>query len=179
MSCANSLINSFVPSRWLGMPALVLASGLILAVAARAETFYDQHVVFDNSSGDQSFYRSEGMVVAPSKLELVDGKFPVDSSGTLPNGKSFATPAEMRAALVSLVPQFARSLVEKLMMYALGRGIAPYDRRTIDQITGRLADQGYPFQTAIYEIVRSAPFQMRRGELIQTQAPANTEEAKK
>jgi hypothetical protein len=109
----------------------------------------------------------------------LDGKFPVDSSGTLPNGKTFSSPEEMRAALVSLVPQFARSLVEKLMMYALGRGIAPYDRRTIDQITGRLADQGYPFQTAIYEIVRSAPFQMRRGELIQTQAPANTEEAKK
>ena len=116
---------------------------------------------------------------AVGKWRTLDGKFPVDSSGTLPNGKTFSSPEEMRAALVSLVPQFARSLVEKLMMYALGRGIAPYDRRTIDQITGRLADQGYPFQTAIYEIVRSAPFQMRRGELIQTQAPANTEEAKK
>jgi hypothetical protein len=116
---------------------------------------------------------------AVGKWRTLDGKFPVDSSGTLPNGKTFATPAEMRAALVSLVPQFARSLVEKLMIYALGRGIAPYDRRAIDQITGRLADQGYPFQTAIYEIVRSAPFQMRRGEFIQTQVPANTEEASK
>ena len=116
---------------------------------------------------------------AVGKWRTLDGKFPVDSSGTLPNGKTFATPAEMRAALASLLPQFARSLVEKLMIYALGRGIAPYDRRAIDQITGRLADQGYPFQTAIYEIVRSAPFQMRRGELIQTQVPANTEEASK
>jgi mono/diheme cytochrome c family protein len=116
---------------------------------------------------------------AVGKWRTLDGKFPVDSSGTLPNGKTFATPAEMRAALVSLVPQFARSLVEKLMIYALGRGIAPYDRRAIDQITSKLADQGYPFQTAIYEIVRSAPFQMRRGELIQTQVPANTEEASK
>ena len=116
---------------------------------------------------------------AVGKWRTLDGKFPVDSSGTLPNGKTFATPAEMRAALASLLPQFARSLVEKLMIYALGRGVAPYDRRAIDQITGRLADQGYPFQTAIYEIVRSAPFQMRRGELIQTQVPANTEEASK
>jgi cytochrome c5 len=116
---------------------------------------------------------------AIGKWRTLDGKFPVDSSGTLPNGKTFATPAEMRAALASLLPQFARSLVEKLMIYALGRGIAPYDRRAIDQITGRLADQGYPFQTAIYEIVRSAPFQMRRGEFIQTQVPANTEEASK
>jgi cytochrome c5 len=116
---------------------------------------------------------------AVGKWRTLDGKFPVDSSGTLPNGKTFATPAEMRTALVSLLPQFARALVEKLMMYALGRGIAPYDRRAIDQITSRLADEGYPFQTAIYEIVRSAPFQMRRGELIQTQVPANTQEARK
>jgi hypothetical protein len=116
---------------------------------------------------------------AVGKWRTLDGKFPVDSSGTLPNGKTFANPAEMRAALVSLLPQFARSLVEKLMIYALGRGIAPYDRRAIDQITARLAGEGYPFQTAIYEIVRSAPFQMRRGELIQTKALANTEEARK
>jgi mono/diheme cytochrome c family protein len=113
---------------------------------------------------------------AVGKWRTLDGKFPVDASGTLPNGKTFATPAEMRAALVSLVPQFARSLVEKLMIYALGRGIAPYDRQAIDQITSKLADEGYPFQTAIYEIVRSAPFQMRRGELIQTQAPVKTKE---
>jgi len=116
---------------------------------------------------------------AVGKWRTLDGKFPVDSSGTLPNGKTFSTPEEMRVALVSLLPQFAHSLVEKLMIYALGRGIAPYDRPVIDQITGRLAEERYPFQTAIYEIVHSAPFQMRRGELTRAQAPANTEEARK
>ena len=113
---------------------------------------------------------------AVGKWRTLDGKFPVDSSGTLPNGKSFATPSEMRAALASLLPQFARALVEKLMIYALGRGIAPYDRRAIDHIAGSLAAEGYPFQTAIYEIVRSAPFQMRRGELAPTQAPVKIQE---
>jgi hypothetical protein len=113
---------------------------------------------------------------AIGKWRTLDGKFPVDSSGTLPNGKSFATPSEMRAALTSLVPQFARALVEKLMIYALGRGLEPYDNRAIDQIAGRLADEGYPFQTAIYEIVRSAPFQMRRGELVQTETTAKAKE---
>jgi hypothetical protein len=113
---------------------------------------------------------------AIGKWRTLDGKFPVDSSGTLPNGKSFATPSEMRAALTSLVPQFARAVVEKLMIYALGRGLEPYDNRAIDQIAGRLADEGYPFQTAIYEIVRSAPFQMRRGELVQTETTAKTKE---
>jgi hypothetical protein len=110
------------------------------------------------------------------KWRTLDGRFPVDSSGTLPNGKSFATPPEMRAALASALPQFARAVVEKLTIYALGRGIAPYDRRAIDQIANNLAAAGYPFQTAIYEIVRSAPFQMRRGELVETQAPVKIKE---
>ncbi len=105
---------------------------------------------------------------AIGKWRTMDGKFPVDATGTLPNGKTFSSPGEMRAALVSALPQFARCVVEKLMIYALGRGIAPSDGRTIDGIVGRLAAQGYPFQTAIYEIVRSAPFQMRRGELVET-----------
>jgi mono/diheme cytochrome c family protein len=113
---------------------------------------------------------------AVGKWRTLDGKFPVDASGTLPNGRTFATPPEMRAALVTLLPQFARAVVEKLMVYALGRGMEPYDRRAIDQISSRLADEGYPFQTAFYEIVRSAPFQMRRGELIQTRTPAETKE---
>ena len=105
---------------------------------------------------------------AIGKWRTLDGKFPIDATGTLPNGKTFSTPSEMRAALLSALPQFAQCVVEKLMIYALGRGIAPYDRRVIDGIVGRLAAQGYPFQTAIYEIVRSAPFQMRRGELVET-----------
>ena len=116
---------------------------------------------------------------AIGKWRTLDGKFPIDASGTLPNGKTFSTPAEMRAALISELPQFARCVVEKLMMYALGRGIAPYDRREIDGIVGRLAAEGYPFQTAIYEIVRSAPFQMRRGESVQTRNASVKEVAQK
>ena len=57
-----------------------LVSGLIIASAAHATTFYDRHVFFDNSLPDRSYFLSEGMTVAPSKLELVDGKFPVDSN---------------------------------------------------------------------------------------------------
>jgi hypothetical protein len=42
--------------------------------------------------------------------------------------------------------------------------LGPYDRRTVDQIDRKLAESGYGFQTLIYEIVRSLPFQSRRGE---------------
>ena len=66
----------------------------------------------------------------------MDGKFPVDSSGTLPNGKTFQRPAEMRAVLTSQLPQFSRALTEKMMTYSLGRGLERVDRRTVDDING-------------------------------------------
>jgi len=101
---------------------------------------------------------------AIGKWRTQDGKFPVDASGTLPNGKSFQTPDQMRALLVAALPQFARCLTEKMLTYALGRGLHPYDRRTVDGIDRDLAADGYHFQSLIFEIVHSAPFQMGRGD---------------
>jgi len=98
------------------------------------------------------------------KWRTLDGKFAVDSSGTLPNGKSFSTPDEMRTVLKSQLPQFSRCIVEKMLTYSLGRGLGSYDRRTVNEIDRKLAAGGYGFQTLIYEIVRSLPFQSRRGE---------------
>ena len=98
------------------------------------------------------------------KWRTMDGKFPVDSSGVLPNGNSFSTPAEMRAVLKTQLPQFSRCIVEKMLTYSLGRGLGSYDRRTVDDIDRKLAANGYGFQSLIYQIVRSLPFQSRRGE---------------
>jgi hypothetical protein len=99
------------------------------------------------------------------KWRTLDGKFPVDAKGTLPNGTTFGTPAEMRSLMKQQLPQFARAVVEKMLTYSLGRGVGPADRRVVDGITSKLEAGGYPFQTMIYEIVRSLPFQARRGEL--------------
>jgi len=101
---------------------------------------------------------------AIGKWRTEDGKFPVDSSGTLPNGKSFQTPDQMRALLMAALPQFSRCLTEKMLTYALGRGLHPYDRRTVDGINRDMAASGYHFQSLIFEIVHSAPFQMGRGD---------------
>jgi hypothetical protein len=98
------------------------------------------------------------------KWRTLDGKFPVDASGVLPNGKGFTTPAEMRTVLKSQLPQFSRCMVQKMLTYSLGRGLGPFDRRVVDDIDAKLAASGYGFQTLIYQIVRSLPFQSRRGE---------------
>jgi hypothetical protein len=103
---------------------------------------------------------------AIGRWRTMDGKFPIDVSGTFPNGKSFATPAEMRDLLKGEIPDFARCLTEKMLTYALGRGVERYDRRTVNDITRKLAASGYQFQTLIHEIAQSLPFQSRRGEAL-------------
>jgi hypothetical protein len=102
------------------------------------------------------------------RWRAMDGKFPVDSTGTLPNGKTFSSPAEMRAALLSELPDFSRCVVEKLLTYSLGRGLQSYDRPAVNEITRKLEASGYPFQSIIFEVVNSLPFQSRRGEVLTT-----------
>ena len=101
---------------------------------------------------------------AIGQWRTTDGKFPVDASGTLPNGKSFTTPGEMRALLIAELPEFSRCLTEKMLTYALGRGLQTYDRRAVEAINRNVAASGYHLQSLIFEIVHSVPFQMGRGD---------------
>ena len=93
-----------------------------------------------------------------------DGDFAVDSTGILPDGKGFSTPAEMRQILMGRLDEFSRTLTEKMLVYALGRGLARYDRPTVRQIATHLESSGYGLQTLVREVVNSLPFQSRRAE---------------
>jgi len=92
-----------------------------------------------------------------------DGKFPVDSSGTLPDGRSFSGPRELKVILKADRDAFARGLTEKLLTYALGRGVERYDRPVVKKIAARVATNDYRFSSLTLEIVNSLPFQYRRG----------------
>ena len=104
---------------------------------------------------------------AIGKWRTMDGKFPLDVSGVMPNGKAFSTPFGMRSMLRDDLPEFSRCLTEKMLTYALGRGLERYDKRTVEEINRKVAPSGYRFQSLVYEIVRSLPFQSRRGEMSQ------------
>jgi cytochrome c553 len=93
-----------------------------------------------------------------------DGTFPVDATGTLPDGQRFTSPGQMRALLVSQLPQFSRTLTERMLTYALRRGLKPYDRRAVEGISRAVAADGFRMRTMVHQIVRSLPFQARRGE---------------
>jgi Protein of unknown function (DUF1592)/Protein of unknown function (DUF1588)/Protein of unknown function (DUF1585)/Protein of unknown function (DUF1587)/Protein of unknown function (DUF1595)/Planctomycete cytochrome C len=90
-----------------------------------------------------------------------DGLHPIDASGTLPGGQSFDGPAELRAVLKARRQAFARCLAEKLLTYALGRGVEPSDGRAVDAIARRLARNDYRFSALVLAVVQSEPFQTR------------------
>lgn len=93
-----------------------------------------------------------------------DGKFPVDASGKFPNGKEFKTPAEMKSLLKENMPEFARCVAEKMLTYALGRGVESFDRLTVQDLVRQTAQHDYKMQSLILGIVHSVPFRERRGE---------------
>ncbi|MGV3721907.1 MAG: DUF1592 domain-containing protein, partial [Actinomycetota bacterium] len=93
-----------------------------------------------------------------------DGSFPIDSAGSLPDGRSFSGPSELRDVLKSDRAAFTECLAEKLLTYALGRGLERYDRRTVKAVAARVAANDYRFSSLVLEIANSLPFRMRRGE---------------
>ena len=92
-----------------------------------------------------------------------DAGVPIDAAGELPDGRTFDGPDGLRSILVREQEAFARALTVKLLTYALGRGLTPADRQTVRAIARALPAHGYRFSGLVLEIVRSAPFQMRRG----------------
>ena len=90
-----------------------------------------------------------------------DGEFAVDPSGVLPDGQKFQGPAELKAILRGKKELFVRSLAEKMLTYATGRGMEYYDKCALDKIVEALDKNDYRFQTLLVETIHSEPFQMR------------------
>ena len=92
-----------------------------------------------------------------------DGKFPIDSSGSLPDGRTFHGADGLAGILKPSRDAFVESLTEKMLTYALGRGIERHDRPAVRQIAERLAANDYRFSSLMLGIVNSAQFQMQSG----------------
>jgi hypothetical protein len=91
-----------------------------------------------------------------------DGKFKIDASGTLPDGQSFQTPAELKKLLKTTnEADFRRCLTEKLLTYALGRGVERSDRAEVDRIAKAVAADGDRFNRMVIEIVKGDAFLRR------------------
>ncbi|HYE31887.1 MAG TPA: DUF1592 domain-containing protein [Methylomirabilota bacterium] len=95
----------------------------------------------------------------------VDEKFPIDASGVLVSGEKFEGADQLNQVLsTSKREDFVRCITEKMLTYALGRGLEYYDKCAVDKVAEQLGKGDYKFSKLVTEIVRSVPFQQRRGE---------------
>jgi len=86
---------------------------------------------------------------------------PIDASAKLPDGTTFRGPAELRTVLLNHSDDFLTTLSEKLLTYALGRGLEAADAPAVRHIKRAAAPANYRFASLIQAIVTSTPFQMR------------------
>jgi hypothetical protein len=88
----------------------------------------------------------------------------IDTSGVFPDGTKFDGPVELRETLINRSDLFVRTLTEKLLTYALGRGLEYYDQPTVRAIVRESRPVDFKFSSVVIGIVNSMPFQMRRSE---------------
>ena len=101
---------------------------------------------------------------AIGRWRTTEGDAPVDASGGFPDGSTFAGAAGLRKALLHRPELFVTTFTEKLLTYALGRGLEHHDAPAVRTITRSAASDDYRFSSLILGIVKSTPFQMRRSE---------------
>jgi mono/diheme cytochrome c family protein len=87
---------------------------------------------------------------------------PIDAAGVLPDGSKFDGPADLRQLLLARRDEFANTVAEKLLIYALGRGVEYSDRPALRAIVRDAKAQGYTWSAIINGIVASPTFQMRQ-----------------
>ncbi len=93
-----------------------------------------------------------------------DGELDIDTTAELPDGTVLQHGIiDLRQVIIDRKQQFLRCLTEKMLTYALGRGMEYYDRPTIDKIVAQLESEGYRSSVLITEIIKSDPFRLRRG----------------
>jgi hypothetical protein len=89
---------------------------------------------------------------------------PIDASGILPDGTRFQGPVGLREVILSQPERFVTTVTERLLTYALGRGVEYYDAPAIRRIRREAASEDYRWSSLILGIVKSTPFQMRRSQ---------------
>lgn len=91
-----------------------------------------------------------------------EGGNPLDTAGKMPSGASFRNPVELKRIFMEAKDQFAGNMAEKLLTYALGRGVEHYDDPTIEHIVATMRKNDYRFSVLVAEVATSYPFLNRR-----------------
>ena len=90
-----------------------------------------------------------------------DGKFEIETAGTLPGGQTFTGSKGLKEILKSKSDAFVNNVTEKLLTYSIGRGLERFDRPTVESISQKVKASDYRFSALVMEVVKSKPFQMQ------------------
>jgi hypothetical protein len=107
---------------------------------------------------------------AVGKWRTAQAGVPIDPTGQLADGSTVNGPVGLRNAILGRPELFVRTMTEKMMVYALGRGLESYDMPVVRAIVAKSAPDKYRFSSLVMGIVTSAPFQMR----MKVQEPVST-----
>jgi hypothetical protein len=120
---------------------------------------------FDAIGGWREHYRipvGDGTALDPKRKDQWPVTYKrgmsVDCTGNLPTGEAFADIRELKALLKRDPDRVARCLAEKLLIYALGRGLGFSDRQAVEAIASRVREQNYGFRSLLQEVVASESF---------------------
>ncbi len=129
------------------------------------------HVVIDPIG-----FALENFDVIGAWREFDEAGNPVDPNGNYPGGVEFAGYADLRDWMLERPDQFAHTVTEKLMTYALGRRVEYYDQPVIRKIVREAAEQDYRWSAIVLGITNSAPFTMSRAQTGPSLASANSQD---
>jgi hypothetical protein len=101
---------------------------------------------------------------AIGRRRTAEGEAPIDPSGALPDGSEFVDVGGLEQALLKRPELFVGTLTEKLLTYALGRGVEFYDAPEVRAIVRDARAQNYRLSSLILGVVKSRPFQMRKSQ---------------
>lgn len=101
-----------------------------------------------------------------------DNGKPVDASASMPSGEKLTGPAELRQAMLKRKDEFLRNVSQKVLGYALGRGLQDGDQCTVQQIMQAVAKEGYGTRALVREVVLSTPFRNSQRVVNRDPAPA-------
>ena len=111
---------------------------------------------------DPPGFALEGFDAVGRWRDIDESLNPIDTSGTLPGGLAFDGVVDFRDVLLNRSEAFVTVIAEKLLSYALGRGLEYYDMPTVRSIVNEAAKSDYRFSALVRGVVKSVPFQMRR-----------------
>ena len=113
---------------------------------------------------DQLGFALENFDAIGEWRETYASGLPIDAAAEFPDGTTFDGPTELRKVLLSRSEDFVTTVTDRLLTYALGRGLEATDAPAVRQIKREAADENYAFAALVRGIVGSVPFQMRMAE---------------